>query len=207
MSLLAQLGISAGGHSHNFPNKTELCYMATMFHKGKSQCTSIYQKQRLLCPQRSDSQSYDFSRSLLGMWELDHKESRRIYAFESINWSWRRLLRVPWTARRSNQSILKEINADYSLGGLHWSWSSDTLVTWCKELTHWKRPWYWERLKMAGEGDDRGQDGWTGSPTRWTWVWANSESWQRTGKPGMLQSMGSQRIGYNWMIEQQQQVV
>ena len=122
-------------------------------------------------------------------WTIKKAERWRIYAFESINWSWRRFLRVPWTARRSNQSILKEINADYSLGGLHWSWSSDTLATWCKELTHWKRPWYWERLRT--EGDDRGQDGWMGSLTQWTWVWANSGSWQRTGKPGMLQSMGS----------------
>ena len=69
-----------------------------------------------------------------------------------------------------------------------WSWSSNSLATWCKELTHWKRPWCWERLKAGGEGDDRGQDGWMASLTRWTWVWASSGSWWWTGKPGMLQS-------------------
>ena len=68
-----------------------------------------------------------------------------------------------------------------------WYWSSNTLVTWCKELTHWKRPWCWERLRAGGEGGDRGWDGWTASPTQWTWVWANSGRQWRTGRPGVLQ--------------------
>ena len=72
-----------------------------------------------------------------------------------------------------------------------WSWSSNTLATWCEELTHWKRPWCWARLKAGGEGDDRGWDGWMASLTGWTWVWASSGSWWWTGKPGVLQSMGS----------------
>ena len=75
-----------------------------------------------------------------------------------------------------------------------WSWSSNNLPTWCEELTHWKRPWWWEGLKGGGEGDDRGWDGWMALLTRWAWVWANSGSWWWTGKPGMLQSMGSQRV-------------
>ena len=66
-----------------------------------------------------------------------------------------------------------------------------TLATWCEEKTYWKRPWHWERLK-AGDRDDRGWDGWVASPTRWIWVWESSGSWWWTGKPGMLQSMGSQ---------------
>ena len=70
------------------------------------------------------------------------------------------------------------------------SQNSNTLATWCEELTHWKRPWCWERLK-AGEGD-RGWDGWMASLTRWTWVWASSGSWWWTGKPGVMQSMGLQ---------------
>ena len=70
-------------------------------------------------------------------------------------WCWRRFLRVSWTARRPNQSILKEISPGCSLEGLMWSWNSNTLVTWCQEWTHWKRPWCWKRLK-GGEGDDRG---------------------------------------------------
>ena len=72
-----------------------------------------------------------------------------------------------------------------------WSWSSNTLAIWCKELTHWERPWCWERLKAGGEGDEKGWDDWTASLTQWTWFWASSGSWWRTGKPGMLQSMGS----------------
>ena len=78
---------------------------------------------------------------------------------------WRRLLRVPRIARRSNQSILKEISPEYSLEGLIWSWNANTLAIWCEELTHLKRPCCWERLNM-GEGDDRGQDGWVASPTQ-----------------------------------------
>ena len=70
-----------------------------------------------------------------------------------------------------------------------WSWHSNTLVTWCEESTHWKRPWCWERLKMGGEGDDRGWDGWMTSLNQWTWVWASSRRQWRTGKPGMLQSI------------------
>ena len=82
-----------------------------------------------------------------------------------------------------------------------WSWNSNTLATWCEELTHLKRPWYWERLKVGGEVNDRGWDGWTASPTQWTWVWVNSGSWWWTGRPGMLQSMGSQRVGHDWATE------
>ena len=101
-------------------------------------------------------------------WTVKKAELRRIDAFEL--WCWRRLLRVLWTARRSNQSILKG-----SVLGIHWkewcwSWNSNTLAIWCEELTHLKRPWCWERLKAGGEGDDRGWDGWMASPTQWTWV-------------------------------------
>ena len=70
-----------------------------------------------------------------------------------------------------------------------------------RQLIHWKRPCCWERLKAEGEGDDRGWDGWMASPTRWTWVWASSGSWWRSGRPGVLQSMGSQTVGHNWATE------
>ena len=73
--------------------------------------------------------------------------------------------------------------------------------TWWEELTHWKRPWCWERLRAGGEGNNRGWDGWMVPPTQWTWVWASSGSQWWTGKPGMLQSMGSQRVGHNWAAE------
>ena len=82
-----------------------------------------------------------------------------------------------------------------------WSWISNTWATWCKQLTHWKRPWCWERLKAWGEGDNRGWDSWMASPTRWTWFWASSKSWWWTGKPGMLQSMGWQRVRHDWVTE------
>ena len=88
-----------------------------------------------------------------------------------------------------------------------WSWNSSTLAIWCEELTHWKRPWFWERLKAGGEGDNRGWDGWMASPIWWTWVWVSSRSWWWTGKPGMLQSMGLQRVRHDWLTEQQQQML
>ena len=81
-----------------------------------------------------------------------------------------------------------------------WSWNSNTLATWWEGLTHWKRSWCWERLK-TGEGNDRGWDGWMASLTQWTWVWASSWSWWWTGRPGMLQLMGSQRVRDDWATE------
>ena len=78
-----------------------------------------------------------------------------------------------------------------------WGWSSNTLATWCKELTHWKRPWCWERLKAGGKGDDGGWNGWMASLTQWSWVWEGSGSWWWTRKPGMLQSWGRAQLS-NW---------
>ena len=114
------------------------------------------------------SQSYGFSCSHVQVWELDNEKGWvlffffwRIDAFKL--WCWRRLLRVLWTARRSNQSILMEINTEYWRNWC-WSWSSNTLATWWKELIHWKRPWCWERLKAKGEWGNRGWNGWMASP-------------------------------------------
>ena len=108
-------------------------------------------------------------------WTIKKTGGQRIDGFEL--WCWRRLLRVPWTAMRSNQSILKEISPGCSLEGWCWSWNSNTLAMWCEEPTPWKRLWCWEGLKAGGEGDDRGWDGWMASPTQWTWVWASFKSW------------------------------
>jgi len=80
-------------------------------------------------------------------------------------------------------------------------WSSNTLATWCEEPTHLKTPGRWERLMAGGEGDNRRWDGWMASPTQWTWVWVSSGSWWWAGRPGVLQSMGSQRVRYDWMTE------
>ena len=117
-------------------------------------------------------------------WARKKAECQRIDAFEL--WSWRRLFRVPWTARKSNQLILKEISPEYSLEGLmlklklqyfgQLMWRTDSL----------EKPWYWEKLKAGGEGDNRGWDDWMASLIQWTWVWVSSESWWWTGKPGML---------------------
>ena len=106
----------------------------------------------------------------------------RINAFEL--WCWRRLLRIPWTERRSNQSILKDISPGCSLEGL--MLKLKTPILWPPhvkvEKTHWKRLWCWEGLGAGGEGDDRGWDGWMVSLTWWTWVWVNSGRWWWTGR-------------------------
>ena len=93
-----------------------------------------------------------------------------------------------------------------SVLGVHWkdwcwSWNSITLATWCKDQTHLKRPWCWERLRAGGEGDDIGWDGWMASPTQWTWIWVDSGSWWWIGRPGVLRFMRSQRVGYDWATE------
>ena len=130
-------------------------------------------------------------------WAIKKAKHWRIDAFEL--WCWRRLLRVPWTARRSNQSILKEISPEYLLEGLmlklklqyfgYLMWRTDSLE---KTLVLGK-------LEGRGEGNDRGCDGWMASLTQWTWVWVNSGSLWWTGKPGVLQSMGLQ--SWTWLSD------
>ena len=104
----------------------------------------------------------------------------------------------------------KEIQPVHAKGNQSWIFFGRTdaeaetpvlRITWLEELTGWKRPWYWERLKAAGEGDDRGWDDWMASLTRWTWVWVRSGNWWCIGKPGVLQSMESQRVGHNCVTE------
>ena len=133
-------------------------------------------------------------------WTTKKAECQRIDAFEL--WCWRRLLRVPWTARISNQSILRKVVLNIHWKDWCWSWNSNTLATWCEEPTHSRRLWCRERLK-AGEGVGRGWDGWMASLTQWTWVWASSRRQWRTGKPGLLQYTGLQRIGHDWGTEQE----
>ena len=131
-------------------------------------------------------------------WTIKKSEHRRIDAFE-LGW-WRRLLRVTWTARRSNQSILMEISPEYSLEGLILKLECFGHLMW------WTNSF--EKTPMGGNiegrrrGEDRGWDGWMASPTWWrTWVWLNSRSWWLTGMPVVLQSMGSQRVRQNWATE------
>ena len=132
-------------------------------------------------------------------WTLKKAEHRRIDAFELC--CWRRLLRVPWTARRSNQSILRKPALNIHWKDWCWSWNSNTLATCWEELSHWKRLWCWEGVEAGGEGDNRGWDGWMASLTRWMQVWVNSGSWWWTGRPGVLWFMGSQRVRHHWLTE------
>ena len=127
------------------------------------------------------------------MWELDCEES---WALKNW-WFWtvvlEKTLKSPLDCKEIQPFIVHW--KDWC-----WSWNSNTLATWCEELTHWERPWCWERLKARGEGTT-GWDGWMASPTQWTWVWVNSESCWWTGRPSVLQSMGSQRVRHDWEIE------
>ena len=159
--------------------------------RAMTNLNSILKSRHYFANKGPSSQSYGFSSSHVWLWELDYKEG---WALK--NWCLR-LLRVPWTPGRSNQSILKEISPEYSLEGLMLKLKLQYL--W-EELIHWKRPWCWERLKAGGEGDDRGWDSWMASLTQWTWVWASSRSWW-TGKPGVLQFMGLQRVVHDWATE------
>ena len=119
-------------------------------------------------------------------------ERWRIDALEL--WCWRRLLRVPWTARRSNQSILQEISPEYSLEWVMLNLKLQYFGHLMQRTDSMERPWCWERLKAGGEGDDRGWGGWLASLSQWMWVWASSGSWWWTGKLSMPQSMGLQRV-------------
>ena len=132
-------------------------------------------------------------------WTIKKAEHQRTDAFEL--WCWRRLLRIAWTARRSNQSILKEISPEYSSEGLMLKMKLQFFGHLMRRTNSLKRPWCWRRLKAGGEKDSRGRDGWMTLLTRWTWVWASSRSWWWTGRPSVLQSMGLQRVGHDWATE------
>ena len=121
-------------------------------------------------------------------WTIKKADCRRIDAFEL--WCWRRLLRVPWIARKS----VLNIHWKY----WWWSWNSNILPTWWQRTNSLEKTLMWERLKAGGEGADRGWDGWMASLTQWTWVWVSSGSWWWIERPGVLWSMGSQRVGHDW---------
>ena len=116
-------------------------------------------------------------------------------------WCWRRLLRIPWAARRSNQLILMEIHPECSLEGLLLKLKLQYFSHLMQRANSLEKTWCWERLRAGGEGDGRAWDGSIASLTQWTWIWANSWREWRTGKPGMLQSIGSQRVRYDLAME------
>ena len=153
-------------------------------------------KRHYFADKGSSSQSYGFSSSQVCMWKLSTEKlmvlncSAGEDSSESCS---------PRTARRANQLILKEISPEYSLEGLMLKLKLQYFGHLMRRSTQWKRPWCWQRMKMGGEGDNRGQDGWVASLTRWTWVWASSGSCWWTRKPGMLPFMGSPRVGHDWL--------
>ena len=126
---------------------------------------------------------------------LKKTEHWRVDAFEL--WCWRKLLKVLWIARRSNQSILREITLNTHRKDWYWGWCSSTLVVWCEQLTYWKSPWWWERLMAEGGECIREWNDCTASPVQWTWTWGNLGSWLGTGRPGVLQSMVVQRVRHD----------
>ena len=145
------------------------------------------------------SQGYGFSSGHVWMWELDYNESW-VWCF------WTVVLEKTLESPLDLQGDPTSPSSRRSVLGVHWkdwcwSWNSSTLATWCKELTHWKRPWCWEGLGAGGKGDDRGWDVWVASPARWAWVWVNSGSWWWTGRPDVLRLMGLQGVGHDWATE------
>ena len=140
------------------------------------------------------SQSYDFSSGHVWMWELDYKESwvLKYWCF--------------WTVvlEKTLESLLdcKEIQPVHPKGDQSWIFSgrtdAETPILWPPDENWLTIPWCWERLRAGREGDDRRWDGWMASPTQWIWVWVSSRSWWWTGRPGVLQVMGTQRVGYDW---------
>ena len=135
------------------------------------------------------------------MWELDYKKAEcwRIDVFEL--WFWRRLLRVPWTSRRSNQSIRKEISPVCSLEGLMLKLKLQYFGHLMRGAESLEKILMLRKIEGRRRRDNRGCDGWMASLTQWTWVWINSGSWWWTGRPGMLQSMGSQIVRHDWVTE------
>ena len=154
---------------------------------------------------RSDIESYDFSSIYVWMLELNHSEG---WALK--NWCFRSVVLEKTPESPLDSKEIKPVSPKKkSTLNIHWkdwcwSWSSNTLASWFEQLTYRKRRKYWERLKAEGEEGGRGWDDWMVSPTQWTWIWANSERWWRTAKPGMLQSLGSQRVEHDLAAEQQQ---
>ena len=151
------------------------------------------------------SQNYSFSSSHVWMWELDYKES-----WVLKNWCFWTLVLEKTLESPLDCMEIKLVNCKWNqswifIGRMMLKLKLQSLATWCEELTHWKRPRCWARLRAGGEGDDRGWDGWIASLTQWTWAWASSGSWWWTGKPGVLQSMGhkeldtTERLNWIWL--------
>ena len=166
---------------------------------GRKVMTNLKKQRYYFAIKSPSSQGYGFSSGHVQMWELDCEES---WALK--NWCfWTVVLEKTLESPLDCKEVKPVLPKDRS--GVHWKdwywgWNSNTLATSCEELTYWKRHWCWEGLG-AREGDERGWDSWMVSLTQWTWVWVNSEGWWWTGRPGVLQFMGSQRVGHDWATE------
>ena len=110
-------------------------------------------------------------------------------------------LESPLGSKEIKPVNLKEISLNIHWKDWSWSWSSNSLATWCQEPTHRKRPWCWQRLKTGGEGEDRGWDGWMASPTRWTWVWVNQGVGDGQGSLACCSPWDHKEFGHNWTTE------
>ena len=191
-----------------------------MFAPWKKSCNQPIQhikKQRYYFANKGPyNQSYGFPSSHVWMWQLDHKESwaRKNWCFWTMVLE--KTLESPLDCKeiqpvnpRRNQSWIFIGRTDAGAETpILWPPDAKNWLIWKDpdpgkdwKLTHLKRPWFWERLKVGGEGDNRGWDGWMVLPTWWTWIWVSSGSWCWTGKPGMLQFLGSQSVGHDWAIQ------
>ena len=135
------------------------------------------------------------------MWDLDYKESwvRKNWCFWTVVLE--RTLESPLNYKEIQPVHPEEISPECSLEGLILKLKVQYFCHLMWRTNSFERPWCWERLWAGGEEDDRGWDGWMASPTQWTWDWVNFRTWLWTGRPGMLQPMGLQRVRYNWAIE------
>ena len=176
--------------------------MLTPWKESYDQPRQHIKEQILLCQQRSVwSRLWFFQWSCMdvrvGLWRKLSAEKLMLLNCGVGKDSWESLgLQGDPTSSSWRRSVLGVHWKDWC-----WSWNSNTLVPWCEELTHLKRPWCWEGLGAGGEGENRGWDGWMASLTRWTWVWVNSRSWWWTGRPGVLRFLGLQRVRHDWATE------
>ena len=188
--------ITAGGDCNH-----EIKRCLLLGRKVMANLDSILKSRDITFPTNMNSQSYNFSSSHVWMWELDHKES---WAVKNCCF---------WTVvlEKALESLLdcKDIQPVHPKGNQSWIFTGRTdteaetpifLATWCKEPTHFKRPWCWERLKVGGEGDNREWHGWMASLTQWTWVWVSSRSWGWTGSLACCSPWG-RGVGHDWATE------
>ena len=197
LSALSHLSwVSLHSVAHSFIELCKpLCHHTAVIHEGRDKSRQCAEKQRHYCAGKGlYSQGYSL--------ELDCKKEEcwRIDDFEL--WCWRRLLRVPWTERRPNQSILREINPEYWLQGLMLKVKLQYFGYLMRTADSLEKSLMLGKIEVRREKGIRGWNGWVASPMQWMWTWANFRRWWGIGRPGMLQSMGSQRVREDWAIEQ-----